>query len=348
MDSPAPSSWLRFGTETTTYALPGGASPTVRVGDDVQRGDILAHVATAPHMIALAEELHLSGDACRCAIASLEGASVAANAPIHDHRSGLRVRTVRAPHAGVIDGMPKYNAIIVRPEETHDALRAVHPGLVTSVESEAIIVASHVVRCAFAFAVGHPAASIFRAMPDDLPPQSPRVSPDGLEGRPGIRALAHIETVADLTSMQRRGANALIVGTISDMVAWELLTRDSPSAGRENPSIIVLFGTGTLALGAAAIGQLRPFDGAAIRTDRRAREIILLPADASNGATDDQQSAGAIYVDPARWNTPCIVESAPHLALLDSGARPAVIRTSANGHGEEQTPLDAIASRPES
>lgn len=351
MISSAPHPWLRDETNSATYTLPKGAHPVVSVGDSVRAGDILAQIPAPPHLLAFADALHISPDASRNTIASLDGSFVEAGAPIHSRRSGLRVRTLRAPHAGTVCVLSECGAVTVRRREGNEPLRAMRAGVVTSVQSTAIIVESRVVRGSFAFAIGPLSVFGLLVIPIESPERPPRAPSDEPEGTDAVRALAYIGEVTELASILRRATGPLIVGTVSDAVAWELLTRDAPSAERENRAVIVLFGPGDPERGATAVRRLRTYDGAMMSSTQRSGEIVIFPEKAADATAERHAEEGdtdaAMYIDPARWNTPCNVDGGAHMALLDTGARTLVRRTSAEGHRDERTPITNIATRPE-
>lgn len=335
---------FRVETASVAYPLPAGAAVAVAVGDAVNGGDMLAEIPAAPRVIAVADELRLAPGASRAAIRALDGRAVEAGAALGSHRVGLRTRTLRAPCAGSVQGVPEYGAALVRPSEGRAALRADHPGVVAAIEADTITIERVVIRRPFAFATGSRRDLGRLAIAEDA---------RGREaGAERTTALPHIGDVAEIAGLLRAAPGPLIVGTVSDSAAWALLTREPPARRGPERMVVVLLGPGDAERGAAALRHLRQYDGAALAADHHACEIILSPDHPPDNAggeiSQEHRPREAVYVDPARWFVPCIADGAAAMRLLDTGQRTWVVRTTGDGFIEGNTPLVNLGNPVES
>lgn len=341
----------RIDSMSFDYELPTGAEVSIAVGEKVRRDHRLARLPAQPEIVALANELRLPRDASRAVIRALDTSTVEAGAVLGRNRSGLRMRTVRASCSGIVQGMPTCGAIVVRPSDTTATLRARYPGVVASITSERVTVESPVIRRPFAFADG-PWRDLGRlAIAEDPHARPTSAHSAGSDAEPVTTALAHISDVAEMTATLRRVPGPLIVGTVSDEVAWQLLTGEPSARHRPDRVVIVLVGPGDEARGAAALRTLQRWEGATLAADHRSREIIIIPDEPPDSAEDiaslEYRTSDAVFVDPARWYISCTVRGTAAMGLLETGGRALLVRTSVEGVTEERTPVANLAFRPE-
>ncbi|MGI8855985.1 MAG: hypothetical protein ACR2JW_09555 [Thermomicrobiales bacterium] len=345
MASSVPRAWLWSGTESIANALPPGAVCTVQTGDTVWAGNAIAEIPPFLHIVALADGLRLSHDAASAAIEALDDTTVAAGEPLGSHRMGLRTRTLRAPDAGTIRGIAESGAVSILPSEGHRTLRAERPGVVATVEANQLTITSRVVRCRLAYAIGpHDAFGRFAVAADA------HTATTGADT--AITAIPHISSAAELTAALRRNPGPLLIGTVSESVAWEMLAQEPGSRGGMERMIAVLLGPGALDRGTRAIARLRTFDGAMVGVNRRDCVMTIYPNDQSamhaDASSVAQGAEEAVYVDPARWYAPCIVDGAARMGLHEAGHRTLMVRTRQSGEGGDWTPVVNITKCPDS
>ncbi len=340
-----PHAWLWSGTESITYALPPGAVCTAQTGDAIWAGNAIADVPPSPRLVALADALRLSHDAAIAAIGALDGTNVTSGTSLGSHRTGLRTRAFRAPDAGAIRGIAECGAVCILPSEGHRTLRAERPGVVTTIETDRLTITSRVVRCRLAFAIGpRDAFGRFASAADA------HRATTGADT--AITVIPHIGSAAALTAALRRNPGPLLVGTVSEAVAWEMLADESGARGNAERVIAVLLGPGTLDRGTRAIERLRAFDGTMVGINRHSCVLTVYPNDQSTIHADassiGQGAEETVYVDPARWYAPCFVDGGARMGLYEAGYRTLMVRVGRNGEGEEWTPVVNITKCPDS
>jgi hypothetical protein len=349
--SGVPRGWLCSGTESVAYMLALGANVSVQVGDSVSVGDTVAEVPSPPQVVALAAVLRLSHDAGSAAIQKLDGTTVAAGAPLGKYRMGLRARTLRAPRAGTIRGVPECGAVFVLPSEERRTLLADRPGVVAVVESDSLTIVARVFYCRVAFVTGlHHSFGRLAIAPDARRTTTPARS-STTENDAVLTALPHIDSMTELAAALRRAPGPLIIGTVSDAVAWEMLVREPGGHDDTGQMIAVLLGPGDVDGGERAIEQLRMFDGAMVEVNGHGSEMTIFPEHQSDTAVDELEMHGAdeaVYLDPTRWYAPCMVVSPAEVGLLETGYRTLVVRTTHNGEGAARTPVVNVAKYPNS
>jgi hypothetical protein len=348
-DTP-PQSGLRLGAAAVTYWLPEGASPALSMGADVGAGDIIATIPAPPTVVALGDALRRNADASMRIVESLHGTPITDGQALATYRSGLRQRAVRATATGIALAVPASGAILVRPVDASAAVHAQHPGTIIAIEQDRVVVATPVYRIGFAFGVGAAwrAAVVSRAAPgahrmagaahgDAHPAQEATI-------------VAYIDDDSTITT-DRRDAAPVIAGAISDDAAWRLLTRAGKANERDGKarSLIVLDGPGDATRGERAIRPLLALAGASIVMDREAREIIIFADDdfptRREEPADGAPEGAGVYTDPGRWQEACTVRGTPYIAMLATGVRTLVVRTTRRTGIDESTPVSNLDMR---
>ncbi len=278
----------------TSYALGEGDTPRVRCGDAVTAGDVIATGTGAPAIIAYAATLHLSGADAAGEIARYDGTSCIAGASLGTRRAGLVTRHVRAPASGLVHGLPQSGALVIRDPRAESPQHARYGGIVHDISPHAIIIRSAVARCGYAFA-------------DDIRTIAPlSIEPALLDVAITERAIlrtppasastviAHIADAAHLKAVFRSFHGTLIIGSVTDSVAWALLERSQTTDSRHanNAGIIVLSGVGDVQDGAHAVAPFRHFPGADLARDRFTHTLTIIP---TNGMLPEPEADFASF-----------------------------------------------------
>lgn len=265
----------------TSYALREGDTPHVQCGDTVAAGDVIAAGAGAPAIIAYAAMLRLSEDAAKEEIARYNGTLCKAGTSLGMRRIGLVTRNVRAPAGGLVRGLPQSGALVIRDPRAESPQHARYGGIVRDISQRVLIIRSAVARCEYAFAdniqtIGplhlEPAlldgAVTERAMPR-MPPAS------------ASTIIAHVADTAHLKAIRRLFHGTLIVGSVTESVAWALLERSQASESRHanDAGIIVLSGVGDVPHGVHTVALFRHFPGAHLTCDRFTHTLTVIPTD---------------------------------------------------------------------
>jgi hypothetical protein len=347
VSSTRPRPWLSADTESRAYILPPGAEVAVQAGEAVPAGGAIANLPPLPRVIALADSLRLSHDAGVKAIEALDGTTIEAGGLLGKHRVGLRTRTLHAPCSGTIRGVPELGAVAILPGEEQQMLRADRPGVVATIEPDRVTIASRVLRCRLALITGLGGAYGRLAFAPNGRGDAPAERSDMGGEEAAITALPHIATMADLTAALRRASGPIIVGTVSETVAWDMLLRQMDGGDNAGPAIAVLLGPGESGIGERAIEGLRRFDGAIIDLDPYGSTMTIFTEASTEGAEeespDDRNTGEAFTLDPARWHLPCIVVGTAELGLLETGVRTLLVRTSPTGDGAAWVPVVNVA-----
>jgi hypothetical protein len=342
-----PRPWLSADTESRAYILPPGAEVAVQAGETVPAGGAIANLPPLPRVIALADSLRLSHDASLAAIQALDGTTIEAGGLLGKHRVGLRTRTLHAPYSGTIRGVPELGAVAILPGEEQQTLRADRPGVVATIEPDRATITSRVLRCRLAFITGLGRAYGRLALAPNGRGGAPAERPD-TDGREAvITALPHIASMADLTAALRRAPGPIIVGTVSEAVAWDMLLRQIDGGDDAEPIIAVLLGPGESGIGERAIEGLRRFDGAIFDLDPSGGTMTIFTEASTEGVEEeppgDRNTGEALVLDPARWHLPCVVAGTAELGLLETGVRSLLVRTSPTGDGAAWVPVVNVA-----
>lgn len=347
MGSTLPRPWLSADTNSRAYVLPPGAEIAVQAGETVRAGDAIANLPPLPRLIALADSLRLSHDASVTAIQALDGSTIEAGGLLGKHRTGLRTRTLHAPCSGTICGVPELGAVSILSGEERPILRADRPGVVATIEPDRVTITSHVLRCRLAFITGlggtYGRLTFAPGVRGDALPKRP----DTGEREAAFTALPHIASIADLTVALRRAPGPIIVGTVSEAVAWDMLLRQTDGSDDAGPLIAVLLGPGDIGIGERAIEGLRRFDGATLDLDPHSGQMTIFNEASTEGAEeespDDRTTGEALTLDPAQWHIPCIVAGTAALGLHEMGVRTMLVRTLPTGDGAAWVPTVNVA-----
>lgn len=273
---------MRRDTLDTSYALREDDAPRVQCGDAVSAGDVIATGPGAPAIIAYAATLHLAEDAAAGEIARYDGTSCVAGESLGTRRVGLVTRHVRAPAGGLMYGLPQSGALVIRDAHGELPQHARYGGIVHDISPHAISIRSAVARCGYAFAdnvqaIGPlsiepallDAAVTERAMPQ-MPPASASI------------VVAHVADVTQLKAVIRSFHGTLIVGGVTESVAWAILERSQVAAKArhtKDAGIIVLSGVGDIQDGTRTVAPFRHFSGAHLIRDRFTHTLMIIPPD---------------------------------------------------------------------
>lgn len=313
-------------TVDTWYAL--GENDTARVGqgDIVAAGNVIAVGSGSPTIIAYAAPLGLSVNAAADAIARCDGITCTTDAPLGERRVGLRTRKVSAPANGIVRGLPHSGALAIQSKNAKHEVRARYGGTVRDISHRAIIVTSAVARCGYALADESGDISPLHIDPALL---DAAITDEGITQAPQTATIvvAHVAEATHLKSISRSFHGTLMIGSVTEPVAWALLDRlQEPDARRgKGPGIVVLDGVGDVQAGVRAVAPFRLLDGAHATLDRFTQTIIFMPpGDAlpervSGPLSSHDQSTQ--QRDPAHYGVPCTVHGAPSLTIIGGGVR---------------------------
>lgn len=308
-------------TMDTWYALEENDAPRVARGETVAAGDVIATGPGSPAILAYAATLRLSVEASADAIARYDGAACTAGMSLGARRVGLKTRSVSAPVGGIARGLPHSGALVIRDQAAARERRARYGGTVRALNERAIVVASEVARCGYAFADEdgdlcslHIEPALLDAAPADadLPPLP----------HPASIVVAHIADAARLASALRSFSGTLIVGSVAESAAWTLMERARSSASRRGtgPGIVALDGIGDAQAGARAVASFRHFHGARAILDRFTQTLTIIPpGDTPPEAIAEGFSGRGAPVerrDPANYGMPCDAQGTPYVALV--------------------------------
>ncbi len=313
-------------TMDVRYALGERDTVRVEVGETVAAGDVIAARPDFSTIIAYATMLRLSAEETKDAIARCEGMDYTAGASLGERRIGFRTRKVAAPFSGIARGLPDSGALAIENKTAEHEIRARYGGTVRAISERAIIVTSAVAQCGYAFADES----------GDLPPL--HIEPALLDGAvtddgipPSLRTasvvVAHIAEVAHLTPISRSFPGTLIIGSVSEPVAWALLDRPHESESRRGmgAGIVVLDGIGDALSGARAVAPFQHLHGAQAMLDRFTQTITIIPhGDALREIESDlrpHENVPTQKRDPGHYGLACTVLSPPSIAALSDGER---------------------------
>lgn len=272
---------MRRDTKDTSYALKEGDTPRVQCGDAVAAGEVIVTGTGAPAIVAYAAILHLAEDAAREEIARHDGTPCTAGVSLGMRRVGLISRHVRAPIGGLVRGLPQSGALVIRDPHAGVPRHAQYGGIVHDISQREITIRSTVARCGYAFADNVQVIGplhIEQALLDIAVTESamPRMPPAATS-----TVIAHSADAAHLKAVLRSFHGILIVGTVTDSVAWALLER-SQAAGSRHPNdagIIVLSGVGDVQGGARTVAPFRHFPGAYLVRDHFTQTLTVISPD---------------------------------------------------------------------
>lgn len=341
------SRWLD--TERISLSLPDGSTTEVEEGAQVRIGDPIARFPLPPVVIAYADELRVTMEASANEIANFDGKDLHTGDLIGSRRSGLRTHALRAPANGTAQVVSGLGVLVLRRPNAEAQVVATATGVVLQVTAHEIVIASAVERVRFAFAVGGDTLG-----GHSLSPGLPRVAARSQTARNGnqrtnVTTIPHIGDIAQLLSEAKARPGARVVGTVSEDVAWKLLSEQGQAIARTlaTSPIIVLDGVGSPKVGKIAIQSLGNVADSRIVIDHRERCLTIYrdavtPVPKQDGLSEKRQSHARLR-EPARWNAACQMLGLPFLSALTSGVRTPVVRTQSTEAGTADIPLQNIS-----
>jgi len=272
---------VRRDTMDTSYALRDGDTPRVQCGDTVAAGDLIATGPGAPAIIAYAATLRFSEEAARGEIAQYDGTHCKAGTVLGTRRVGVVTRNMRASASGLMRGLPQSGALVIRDAHAEFPHHARYGGIVHDISRQEIIIRSAVARCGYAFADNIHAIS---PLPIEPTPLGVAVTESALPQNPSPSAstiVAHSADAAHLKAVIRSLHGTLIIGSVTESVAWALLERSRTSKSRhaKDADIIVLYGVGDVQNGVRTVAPLRHYPGAHLICDRFTQTLTVIPTD---------------------------------------------------------------------
>jgi len=294
---------VRRDTMDTSYALKEGDMARVQCGDAVAAGDLIATGPGAPAIIAYAATLHLSEDAAAGEIARYEGMSCKAGTSLGTRRVGLVTRNVRASANCLMRGLPQSGAFVIRDTRAEFPQYARYGGIVRAISRRELVIRSEVARCGYAFADTIHTIGPLRFDPALL---DSAVTEPAILRTPTASAsmiVAHIADTAHLKAVIRSFHGTLVVGSVTESVAWALLEHSQASESRnaKESGIIVLSGIGDVQDGTRAIAPFRRFPSAYLARDRFTHTLTVIPSDGIlpaselDSCTDHRESTFASF-----------------------------------------------------
>ncbi|MHB8645030.1 MAG: hypothetical protein ACYDAR_04490 [Thermomicrobiales bacterium] len=333
----------------TMYPLGVSDAPSVRIGDAVAAGDVIARRSQHVAIAAYAATLRLPVEVAAEEMARHHGTPVEAGASLGTRRVGLVMRGIAAPTTGIVQSLPRSGAVVVHADTNYSDYRARFGGIVRAIQTDAITITTAVARWTYAFADDEvqqtgpvqitdellSAALDASTMPRTLPPAMSHV-------------VAHLSDLGVLRTQARSASGTLIVGTVTESVAWSLLSRpgDRNSRNQHKNRVVVLSGVGSLAQGVQAVASFRGFHGAQTVLNRFAHTVSVIlpdgPFPATASEADDADWTAAIRRDPVHYNEPCEIQGAPFVAILDAHARVLCTRIRGDATGERLAPSSNV------
>ncbi len=260
------------------YPFPVGTTPLVPVGERVVVGDVLARGHGVPTLVAYAATLGLSAAEAAAEIERHEGKMYRAGTPLATRRTGLRTRSVSPPISGSLRTLMNSGALAIS-DEANIEYRVRHNGVVSAVTERAIFLTVEVARCPYVFMDGTPQNATLHIAPPLLSETLTGGTTLPLTEKKTVTAVAHIADAAALDAIRSHTHGTLLVGSVSEGVAWQLLSR-SHAKGREvakQSAVVVLYGIGDLETGIATVAIFADLDGAAVQFEWVSRTVVAIP-----------------------------------------------------------------------
>lgn len=276
-----------------TYLLPGGATPLVHPGDSVVAGDALARGSRPPALVAYAAALGLSVGEAATAIERYDGAEYRAGTQLGTRRVGLRTRSVSARASGLLNALPNSGALAIRDESGTCEYRARQSGVVRESNEREIVVASAIARWPCAFVNGTPMFGALHIAADVLAATLTRDTALPLEATGDYAVVAHVADTAVLAALRPRRHGTLLVGSVSEDVAWQLMVHSQAArhGTARQMALIVLHGVGDADIGIATTAMFGGLDGALMRFEWLSRTVVaILPFGRGSSKRADRPS----------------------------------------------------------
>ncbi|MDQ6905692.1 MAG: hypothetical protein M3176_02585 [Chloroflexota bacterium] len=276
----------------TTYPLGGDATPLVQIGETVVSGDVLARGNRPPVFVAYAATLGLSITEAATAIERHDGEDYRAGTLLGTRRVGLRTRSVSVSVGGSLHALPNSGALAIRDETGSCDVQARYGGIVRAVTEREIVVVSEVVCCGYALVDGVPMRGTLHVRADMLSATVTRDSVPPLRTKNDCTVVAHIADPATLIALRSHRQGTLLVGSVSENVAWHLASRaqDARQGWTERVALVVLHGVGDADAGIAAATMFGDLDGASVLFDRLSRSVaVSLPSASAESVHQSSQ-----------------------------------------------------------
>ncbi len=323
------------------YPLPAEADVRVAVGDTVTTGTLLARIPTLPVIVPYAALVGLTMAQANSGIMFRDGVHVDRGTPIARHRGGLRTRVLTAPVSGTIRLYPDTGVCEIQPP-THEELFPRRAGIVQSIGDGAIVVSTTVERLRGVPSRPFP---LCNGTVYDLSQQAAGRNPPDIRG--AIALIGHCTESGQARALQRQGAVAVIVGTVSDALAWELQTAlTQRSDPLQRFPLLVVNGPGNVARGETSIAALRTWHGqrAWVMYDDRGPSALvetgLIPRAVTSGALSGSRPE---MRDPAHWGMRCAILDIPQFGRTDTGVHCVGVTGFVEDEGQQHIPIQNLA-----
>lgn len=240
---------------SVSYRLPPGANVLVRLGQMIGREGLLARVPRKPLIQSYAADLDTTLPEATAALSIRDGTRVRGGETVARHRSGFRVRTLNAATNGVITVRPHHGLYTLAPVVPTEIVSR-FSGTVRSITPDEIIIVSLIEQFHLSFASsGATAEGTLLALLD------PRTLPSS--AIPEVLLIPHLAAFTALREPGRAGIPLVIACTVTDRIAWELLTARTREGTpvRQTPHVATIAGPGNAAEGEQLFDRLRVWDG---------------------------------------------------------------------------------------
>lgn len=324
------------------YPLPPQSVVAVSVGAEVAPGDVLAHVTRPPVLVPVAAELGAAHPSEVMTTIPTVGTQVRAGERLASLRRGLRTHHVLAPAAGSIAAQHPSGVVTLAPAGDVVEIRARYAGIVTVSDTTGIVVATSVLRIPVAYGSTVSTRSVRLVVTEPLLTGT-LTARTALTPIPPDAAyvVAHVADMKALAQASQSGGAALIIGSVTEAVAWELSANASNTHAADAMAAVVLGGPGDAEMGAQAVASLRSRNGAFVIFDGETHSLIVL-AERGNVSTapavaPDERSI--VFRTPAEWRESGTMIGPVHEHALDMGLRVLATETTSARRGTATTPI---------
>jgi hypothetical protein len=324
------------------YPLPPQSIVAVSLGAKIAPGDILAHVTRPPLIVPIAAELGAVHPNEVMTIVPAVGTPVRAGDQLARVRRGLRMHHVEAPVDGNIATQHPSGVVTLAPAGDVVEIRARYAGTVTVSDATGIVVATSAVRIPVAFGM-NTASSSGRLVVTEPLLTGVLTTRTSLTPSPADAALvvAHVADMKALAHASQSGGALLIIGSVTEAVAWELNTHANDTYSTDTLGTLVLGGPGDAEEGAQAVTPLRSQNGASVIFDGETHSLLVLDerGNVSLDPTASSDEHGIVFHTPAAWREPGTMTGPVHEHALDMGLRILATETTSARRGTTTTPI---------
>jgi hypothetical protein len=271
------------------------------------------------------------------------GTAIAAGERIASLRRGLRTQHARAPVTGTIAALHPSGIVVLATADGSVAIRARHGGTVTCYDEHGIVVESAARCIPHAFGTNRAIGAtrlvvleplllgplLTRAPLPPLPPDSALV-------------VAHIADSKALAHTRQSGGALLIIGSLTEAVAWELSAHAAHDAGASaTVTALVLAGLGDADIGVRAAAPLRARHGATVLVDDETHTLILVEDSCTPPAAQvpAEDEPGIVFRAPAEWGALGTQIGPIREHALETGFRVLAAGTTSVQRGTAITPI---------